>query len=66
MSKGLSKKKEYEKQKSDLEHQYAMESLQSQLSILESNLYLFEGDERLEKEKEIARLRVQLSKETSE
>lgn len=43
-----------------------MESLQSQLSILESNLYLFEGDERLEKEKEIARLRVQLSKETSD
>lgn len=61
---GIIKKKEYEKQKSDLEHQYAMESLQSQLSILESNLYLFEGDERLEKEKEIARLRVQLSKET--
>ena len=63
---GIIKKKEYEKQKSDLEHQYAMESLQSQLSILESNLYLFEGDERLEKEKEIARLRVQLSKETSD
>lgn len=63
---GIIKKKEYEKQKSDLGHQYAMESLQSQLSILESNLYLFEGDERLEKEKEIARLRVQLSKETSD
>ncbi len=63
---GIIKKKEYEKQKSDLEHQYAMESLQSQLSILESNLYLFEGDERLEKEKESARLRVQLSKETSD
>ena len=63
---GIIKKKEYEKQKSDMEHQYAMESLQSQLSILESNLYLFEGDERLEKEKEIARLRVQLSKETSD
>lgn len=63
---GIIKKKEYEKQKSDLEHQYAMESLQSQLSILESNLYLFEGDERLEKEKGIARLRVQLSKETSD
>ena len=63
---GIIKKKEYEKQKSDLEHQYAMESLQSQLSILESNLYLFEGDERLEKEKEIARLRAQLSKETSD
>ncbi len=63
---GIIKKEEYEKQKSDLEHQYAMESLQSQLSILESNLYLFEGDERLEKEKEIARLRVQLSKETSD
>lgn len=63
---GIIKKKEYEKQKSDLKHQYAMESLQSQLSILESNLYLFEGDERLEKEKEIARLRVQLSKETSD
>lgn len=63
---GIIKKKEYEKQKSDLEHQYAMESLQSQLSILESTLYLFEGDERLEKEKEIARLRIQLSKETSD
>lgn len=63
---GIIKKKEYEKQKSDLKHQYTMESLQSQLSILESNLYLFEGDERLEKEKEIARLRVLLSKETSD
>lgn len=63
---GIIKKKEYEKQKSDLEHQYAMESLQSQLQILESNLYLFSGNERLEKEKEIARLRVQLSKETSD
>ncbi|RGT93979.1 hypothetical protein DWX02_13740 [Parabacteroides distasonis] len=63
---GIIKKKEYEKQKSDLEHQYAMESLNSQLQILESNLYLFSGNERLEKEKEIARLRVQLSKETSD
>lgn len=63
---GLIKKKEYEKQKSDLEHQYAMESLNSQLQILESNLHLFSGNERLEKEKEIARLRVQLSKETSD
>ena len=43
-----------------------MESLNSQLQILESNLYLFSGNERLEKEKEIARLRVQLSKETSD
>lgn len=65
-SKGLIKKEAYEKKKADLQYQYATQALQKEIDLLESSLYLFSGDERLEMEKKIAQLRVQLSKTTTD
>lgn len=65
-SKGLIKKEAYEKKKADLQYQYATQALQKEIDLLESSLYLFAGDERLEMEKKIAQLRVQLSKTTTD
>lgn len=65
-AKGLIKKRDYEKQKSDLEFKFAMEALNNEINLLEQNLDLFSGDERLEMEKKIASLRVKLSKETTD
>lgn len=65
-SKGIIKKEAYEKKKADLQYQYAVQALQQEIDLLEKSLYLFSGDERLEMEKKIAQLRVQLSKETTD
>lgn len=65
-SKGIIKKEAYEKKKADLQYQYAVQALQQEIELLEKSLYLFSGDERLEMEKKIAQLRVQLSKETTD
>lgn len=65
-SKGIIKKQAYEKKKADLQYQYAVQALQQEIDLLEKSLYLFSGDERLEMEKKIAQLRVQLSKETTD
>lgn len=65
-SKGIIKKEAYEKKKADLQYQYAVQALQQEIELLEKSLYLFSGDERLEMEKRIAQLRVQLSKETTD
>lgn len=65
-SKGIIKKDAYEKKKADLQYQYAVQALQQEIDLLENSLYLFSGDERLEMEKKIAQLRVQLSKETTD
>lgn len=65
-AKGLIKKKDYEKQKNELQYEYAVEALQSELALLEANLDLFSGDERLSMEKKIADLRLKLSKETTD
>lgn len=65
-SKDLIKKEAYEKKKADLQYQYATQALQKEIDLLESSLYLFSGDERLEMEKKIAQLRVQLSKTTTD
>ncbi len=65
-SKGLIKKEAYEKKKADLQYRYAKQALQKEIDLLESSLYLFSGDERLEMEKKIAQLRVQLSKTTTD
>lgn len=65
-SKGIIKKEAYEKKKANLQYQYAVQALQQEIDLLEKSLYLFSGDERLEMEKKIAQLRVQLSKETTD
>ena len=65
-AKGIIKKEAYEKKKADLQYQYAAESLRREIDVLENSLYLFSGDERLDMEKRIAKLRVQLSKETTD
>lgn len=65
-AKGLIKKEDYEKQKNELQYEYAVEALQSELALLEANLDLFSGDERLSMEKKIADLRLKLSKETTD
>lgn len=65
-SKGIIKKEAYEKKKADLQYQYTVQALQQEIDLLEKSLYLFSGDERLEMEKKIAQLRVQLSKETTD
>ena len=65
-SKGIIKKEAYEKKKADLQYQYAVQALRQEIDLLENSLYLFSGNERLEMEKRIAQLRVQLSKETTD
>ena len=65
-AKGIISKEAYEKKKSDIQYQYATQALQEEIALLEESLYLFSGDERIEMEKRIARLRVQLSKETTD
>lgn len=64
--KGIIKKEAYEKKKADLQYQYAVQALRQEIDLLENSLYLFSGNERLEMEKRIAQLRVQLSKETTD
>ena len=65
-SKGIIKKEAYEKKKADLQYQYAVQGLRQEIDLLDNSLYLFSGNERLEMEKRIAQLRVQLSKETTD
>lgn len=65
-AKGLIKKRDYEKQKSDIVFKFATESLNNEINLLEQSIDLFSGDERLEMEKKIADLRVKLSKETTD
>lgn len=65
-AKGLIKKRDYEKQKSDIVFKFATESLNNEINLLEQSIDLFSGDERLEMEKKIASLRVKLSKETTD
>ena len=63
---GEVKKEAYEKKKADIQYKYAVEAINKELSFLESNLDLFQGDERISMEKKIADLRVQLSKTTTD
>lgn len=65
-SKGVIKKEQYEKEKADIEMRYAKESLDNELSILEKNLDLLSGNEKIEAEKKIASIRSQLSKLTTD
>lgn len=65
-SKGLMSKKVYEQKKADLEFEFATQSIQNEIDLLEANLDLFEGDERLSMEKKISDLRLALSKKTTD
>lgn len=65
-AKGKIKKEAYEKEKADIQYKYAVETLQSELKLLEGSLDLFSGDERLNMEYRIAKLRVELAKSTNE
>ena len=65
-AKGLISKRDYEQKKSDIEFEFAKETIQNEIDLIEANLDLFSGDDRLNMEKKIAELRLKLSKEVTD
>ena len=65
-AKGLISKRDYEQKKSDIEFEFAKETIQNEIDLIEANLDLFSGNDRLNMEKKIAELRLKLSKEVTD